>query len=258
MIPYFFWFLLFILPFLVNPLGGAFFEPIKVILAEVIIEILAAYILIRQKFRLNWSVLIPYGLIFVLATLDLILFPSPTVFLGNQFRLQGTFLLWNLLILSLISAQTKITSDRLVSNKLFFLLPLPTLLLSIFLFGTESNGRAVGSLGEPNALAAAAVFFWPWVWFMVGKKWSNWIRVGSLILAFVIIFLSGSRSGLIALAIQMLFLGILKWRNNFKMALLVALVFFFSSLILPVVDESNGYKPSWNSPIPVSNYKFED
>jgi len=101
----FFLFLILLLPFIINPFGGAFFEPPKVILAEVAIELLTVCYLLRAKLRFKSTLLLPVGVLFGLSLVGLWLFPSQTVLFGNQFRLQGTFLLWHLLLLALVSSQ---------------------------------------------------------------------------------------------------------------------------------------------------------
>ncbi len=239
----FFWFLLFILPFVINPFGGAFYESPKVIMAEVVVEMLMVYFLLRHKINIKKAFLYSTGLIFLISLAGLIFHPSSIALFGNQFRLQGTFLVWHLLIFALISSQFELKIPKILT-----LLLLPILLIATVLLGTESNGRAFATLGEPNALAAVAIFFWPFAWFIpvnqlsLGQKNKWLIKYSSLLLALLIILLSGSRSGFVALVTQTLLLLSFHLTKNLKLALGIGLLLFLASILLPFFPKNTGYK----------------
>ena len=104
-------FLLFILPLIFFPFGTSPFETLKVILAEIGIEILLCLqIFKRNSFYLNKKLLISIVLIILLSTSHLVFLRIQTAFFGNVFRLQGIFLLWHLLLFSILSTKIKITN----------------------------------------------------------------------------------------------------------------------------------------------------
>lgn len=221
---YIVFFLLFFLPLLVLPLTNSPFEAPKVILAEILIEILLFISLITrgvpksdQPRKTHLFLVIS---LFLLSLISLISLRTPTTFFGNPFRLQGVFLLWHLLIFSIISKNIKL--DHL--PKFLFLLALLGLLIGALIMGGNEAGRAVGTLGEPNALAGAAIFIWPFAF----------LNPLSPLITLIILILSGSRSGLLAFAIQVIFLSLITLRSTTVARIVIlCLILMVSSLILP-------------------------
>lgn len=236
-------FLLFFLPFVVIPFGISPFEFPKVIAAEIGIEILLVIKLFQKNIHINQfnkrQMLLILPLI-ILTLIDLVFFPSPTAFFGNPFRLQGIFLLWHLLAFSILS---NVIPDLIgdLDSRLpitIYILSLVLLLITAISFGGNENGRAIGTLGEPNALAATAAFFLP---FLFGQK--NLIKILGFIFALIIIFLSGSRSGLIAIGVESVFL-LLKEIVKLSVAksFILAFILFILSLSLPLIENGGWFE----------------
>lgn len=198
--------LLFFVPFLIVPFGNNQFEIPKVIVSELIIITLWFIFLFKQKWlffkTFHQTHLFLVEILVLLTIYQLFFLSTPLLFFGDQFRLQGIFLLWLLLVLSLLASQMRFKSLSVYwYGGLLFLLTL----LSVFL--GNQNGRAVASIGEPNALAAFVIFLWPFLYFSTKKnhKQQMIIRSFSILLSIIIIFLSGSRSGVLAFGIQIIF-----------------------------------------------------
>lgn len=226
-------FLLFGLPLVVLPLGSSYFEVPKVILAEVIIEALLLMSLIRRGHGIfNKSYLakyLPVIVILGLSVLGLVIYFTPTSFFGNIFRLQGVFLIWHLLIFSILISSIR----EFHIPKIIPIMSLALLFLSIFIIGGNEEGRGVGTLGEPNALAAAAVFIFPFVVFSQVRLYSSvgWILTPG------IVFLSGSRSGLLAFSLQLVFIILVRVvKLSVTKAVTVCLLLFVLTFVLPFVE----------------------
>ena len=233
-------FLLFLLPLIVIPLGYSYFEVPKVLIAEVLIIITSIYILVKKGDLIKqldrtflWVILAIFGL----SLIDLLLFRTNITLLGNIYRLQGVFLLWNLLALSLIIAKVV---DLTIVVKNLFIIPLWALLVTVFIFGLDERGKYVGSLGDANSLAATAVFIWPFAWFASEYKI---LKISSLAVAFMIVALSQSRAGIIALMIQLIvFAGLKFLKLSLTKATLIGIVFLLLSLFIPFFDQPNVYE----------------
>src|SRR3989338_2355252 len=233
-------FLLFLLPFIVLPIGISPFESSKVIVAEIAIELLALvyfYTHPKQIFKILNTL---FGkLIFVLLILTVIHLPfqiTNNTFFGNAFRREGIFLLWHLIVFSVISGNIKLEHIP----KWFYPVPLPGLLLGTLLVGLNLNGRSVGTLGEPNALAATAVFLFPFAFFAYQK---NSFKILAFIFTITIILLSGSRSALLALLLEVLLLFLIqKVKFSFVKAFTVCIMLFSLSLYLPFLQGGGLYE----------------
>src|SRR5207237_1220767 len=102
----------------------------------------------------------------------------------------------------------------------------------------NASQRYVGTLGEPNALAAFAVFLWPFSFFAI-KKFGKFERVAAAVLLFLVLLIllfSGSKSALIAFGIQLLMLILQKCNLSIKKAVLICLFFFAISYALPFFE----------------------
>lgn len=238
MLSYLTFFLLFILPLVILPFGASFFETPKVVLAEVVIEVMLFWVIIKGRFSLGRypvRLVVWVGVIILLTLIHLIFLRTPVTFFGNVFRLQGMFLLWNLLVLGLLSTQIDI-------HRLFgwVLLPYLLLIMSAFILGGSEEGRLIGTLGEPNALAGMAIFFWPIIFLTLPKLP---LRVLVFLAALMLVFLSGSRSGLIALGLEVVFLGLMKThRIALTKAVIVCLLVLGIAYIMPFVEGGGVYE----------------
>lgn len=223
-------FLLFLLPFCIAPFGITQFENPKVIFAEIGVILLFLVLLFsdRISFRKRRKQLFLFGAIFILTIIDLFFFKSNISFFGNAFRMQGIFLLWILLLFSFLTGFTSLRADeplvRLRGNlhkiaspyKIGFAMTrswwvysglLYSELVATFFLPLNASQRYVGTLGEPNALAAFAIFLWPFGWFSIRDTKRKWFaRFVLLLPVFWLLYLSDSRSGMVAFGIEMLFL----------------------------------------------------
>lgn len=136
-----------------------------------------------------------------------------------------------------------------------YLVPLVGLFFGTIILGGNQAGRAVGTLGEPNALSAASVFILPFIWFTTKQP----IKAAATLVSLIIIFLSGSRSGLLALIIQFTFLFLTRKSSTLK-SLIISLLILASSMILPIIEGGGGFEnrrevwltalfAAWQSPI---------
>lgn len=231
--------LIFLTPFIINPFGGYFFEPPKVIFAEVLIELVLFFYLIKNGFRLNFNKtqLLLTSSLLILTIFHLVLNPSSSIFFGNEFRLQGIFLLWHLVIFSLISSKLEI--DNL--PKILFPLSFIFLTITSLIVLPDVNGRAIGTLGEANALAATSIFFWPFAFFLKTKFSGKFYKIGIFLLAFIVVLLAGSRSGLLAILLQVMFIFSIKLLGLKKGVILTCFIVIFS-LYLPFVKGGGWYE----------------
>lgn len=227
-------FLLFFLPFLIVPFGNLIFEPSKVIAAQLAIILLFFFFILKEPLsinRFNKKQLFLVGILFISSLLQLVFTPSEGNFFGNVFRLQGVFLFWNLLLFSLLSSQLSL--ERI--NKNIYMGALVFLSISSLFLWKDPSGRFVGTLGEPNALAATAVYIFCFVFFNFGKIG----KVLGATFTILAIYLSSSHSGSIALIVIALFwvlAGYLK--QKVVKATIIALLVVFLSLFLPFLEDS--------------------
>ncbi|MDO8583319.1 MAG: O-antigen ligase family protein [bacterium] len=229
-------FLLFALPFVVIFAGISPFETYKVIAAEVLIEILLFFKLIYpKKFqfnKFNKQQIVLISLLIGLIIIDFIFLPNSNNFFGNPFRLQGILLLLHLLIFSLLSSLVEIKIPKFIP-----IIALSLLFATTLFLGQNSNSRFYGVLGEPNALAATAVFLLPFILF----RQKLVFKLVGLLITLIIIYLSGSRSGLIALIIQMSFILIsFKSKISLSKSFFVCLILLGLSFFLPFFEKHTG------------------
>lgn len=231
------YFLLFFLPLLAIPVGINF-ETVKVLMAEIAIALLVlTWInqLQKQDFKKfkKTSVLLVCG-IFLLSSLSLILNLNLNSLFGNIFRLQGNFLLYLLLIFSIISSSIKIYP---IPN-LIYQIPLVLIFIFTLIMGPNLSGRFIGSLGDPNSLASTAIFLFPFVWFNQKNKKVLW-----LMLILIILFLSQSASGILGLILQLTFIFLIyKVNLSLPKSLLICLILLALSYSLPFVEGGGWYE----------------
>ena len=193
-------FLLFFLPFVIFPIGSSQFEVPKVIVAQIVIELLVLFRLLRhEKPNIPYPVLVGFLVLFSISVLDLIFFRTPLSFFGNSFRLQGIFLFWHLLLFSIFADKNVL--QHIGAKALICLLLVQ--LSGDFLFGVNVAGRSFGFLGEPNSLAAVALVVFP---LLFVQKNSKKLVFFCYLLLTVLLIISGSRSGVMGFIIQAFFL----------------------------------------------------
>lgn len=229
-------FLLFALPFVVIPFGISPFETYKVIIAEILIEILLFVKLVHPKSftpnNFNKQQLFLIVSLIILSIIDFIFFQKSNNFFGNPFRLQGILLFFHLLIFSLLSSQIHLKIPNFVYLSSLLLLFITTIFL-----GQNSNARFFGVLGEPNALAATAIFIFPFIYFYQKLPF----KIMGFLLTIFIIFLAGSRSGTIALFIQISFLFLSqKLKISLGKTFIICLALLGLSLMLPFFEYHTG------------------
>lgn len=227
------------------------FEPPKVLFAEFLIQVLVVYSLIAGKFRLRKVNPLLFAVVmalFLLSLYHLLVNPSGKNLFGNIFRLQGTILFWHFLILTLITQNIYFR----LTEKYIYLGSFLAVIAGALVFGTNRAGRWIGSLGEPNALGAVVVFIFPLV-FLNFK--SVWIRVIGVIGVIGVINFTESKSALIALGLELVFLGLIKvFKGKFQPAVIICSVLLVLSLILPILEREYFIKTNTNP----SAYRFED
>jgi len=233
-------FLLFALPLVFHPLGNLAYEQPKVFVAQIAIELLVVFAIYKFELFKNFSKHLLYivgG--FLLLSLTSFLTPIDDSFFGNIFRLQGVFLFWHLLVFALLSSKIDFKVNRYIPH-----LSLIVLMVSALVMESNHAGRAVGTLGEPNALAAAAIFVFPFA-FMSGTRKNLVILERTLVIGLTlgILYLSESHSGIIAFGIEILyFLMLYSKRISKQSALIVCCLVITLSLVLPFIEEKRVYE----------------
>lgn len=237
--------LLFLIPLIYIPVILFPFELPKVIASEAVIFVMFfVWILstsVKQEVRKNATVFFVVVPLFVLSLVGFFMQPNLLSFFGNPYRLQGVFLLWSMLVLLIVT----VYSSQVRLNSIVWAISFVALLASTFVFKHPSTGRAVGTLGEANALSAAAVFLWPFSFLFEHKRIrrSGWyLSAVALIATGVIVFLSGSRAGIIALCIQLAYIVLRRFVKVPYVPLIIALLFIIGSLVLPFVDTQGVYE----------------
>jgi len=220
------------------PIVGFTYETPKVVASELLIELLFILWLLKGTTRPFLQTITKPRLllgIFLLTVVHLIFFRTETTFFGNTFRMQGVFLMWHLLVLTCISATWKDTYMHIPS--VFFVLL--CLLVTGILLGGDETGRAFGLLGQPNSLAATAIFLWPFfLKFTSRKQWVKKMMVGStFVVTLAILFITGSRSGLLAFLLQLYFLvSLVITKKSFSKAVMTSFLIIGISLFLPLFE----------------------
>jgi O-antigen ligase len=235
--------LLFALPLLIVPFIKFPYELPKVIAFELIFYLIVFFIgqsnSIKSIFSANkLLLLVSFGIVGI-SLFGLLRMPTQVAFFGNVFRLQGVFLLWHLLGLALVTASL----SKFTIHWKWYGASLIGLLISAFLLTHPVTGRATGTLGESNALAAAAVLLWPISMLTYGKRGIfSPIPFLSLGAACVIVFVSQSRAGFVALIIQIIFFLSLKIIKKPIVSVILATILIGLSMLLPLIDSSSVYE----------------
>lgn len=232
-------FLLLILPFFAVPAGSSPFELPKVIIFSIASGIIMILFILKRDKQVSIRDLSGYIPHFIIATVTfyhLIFIRTDISIWGNSYRLQGIFLLWNLIIFSVLSA--KIKTDDILPYPVFFLILLH-LLFSIVI-ATGSSGRAIGTVGEPNALAATMLFLWPIL--ILSNKTVNWQKMLGSAIILLIVLLTGSRSGIITMAEQAIFLLTYRTTGSIVKSLFIPSIIVIISLFIPFSGKNYIYQ----------------
>lgn len=251
LIPLLTYLLLFVVPLIVIPGINLRFEPPKVLLAELLIQLMAAYLIVSGNFSLKrvpkLLISILSGL-FLLSLFHLISEPTKQNLFGNVFRLQGTILFWHLLILAIIAQNSYFRlKDRYIYIGSFI-----AICIGALIYGSNSVDRLIGSLGEPNALGAVIVMLFPFL-FLSFKE--IWVRVIGVIGAIGVINFSESKSALIALSLQILFILLIKvFKGKYFLASIICFILLALSLTLPILERRYFLRTNTD---PFA-YRFED
>lgn len=228
-------FLLFILPFIYLPFMNTPFEPPKVFVAEFLIQLLLVITVWKwKKITVYKPALIALGVIAFIGIWNLIQPHEQLIVFGNVFRLQGTVLMVHLMAFALVGQRFK---PKNISWMVPFI-AIVLLLLSALFIPPNQSGRYIGTLGEPNALAAVAVVLFPFVFFYSSRK----IKIITALLVTTLLYLTGSHSGLIAFCIELLF--VILYRRQWRLRSILAICFICVALsyALPMIDVSGVFE----------------
>lgn len=225
--------LLFVVPLIVIPGLSLRFEPPKVLITEFLIQALLVYVILTGKFTFKKASKPLFGIVvslFLLSLLHLILSPTEQNLFGNIFRLQGTIFFWHLLILALIAQNTYFR----LKDKYIYLTSFLGVCLGALIFGSNSAGRWIGSLGEPNALGAVIILISPFVFLNFRRVW---VKILAIIMGLGVINFTQSVSAFIALGLQLLFLTNLKlFKGRVLPGVIICSILIVLSLLLPIIE----------------------
>ena len=121
---------------------------------------------------------------------------------GNQYRPQGELIYLGLVGWLLFADKLNFSVHKYGT---FALYSLVGLVISALLIGPREDWRYIGVLGEPNALAAASLFYLTLVMQLSGYK--KWLGV---FLSVLLVIATGSRGGVLGICLMVLW--IVGWR----------------------------------------------
>lgn len=226
--------LLFGIPLLANPFMPLGFETPKVIVSEILIGVLLISFIPRLKSTFfsrfdKKFILLLLGL-FGISVIHLFTSLNPQIFFGNVIRLQGAYLLWHLLVFSIISSLVSINEKNLRKASFWSLC---ILAVSSLILWHPILKRSIGLIGEPNALASVAVFLLPLTFY--SKNIMQ--RSIAITLAAIIVMTSGSQSGILAFFILLIFL-FCHWKLKFSLirSTIICSIFIVISLFFPYLE----------------------
>lgn len=220
---------------------GSVFEFPKVILFEIFIFASVLWVLLKNSvnftkikaFIVHNRWFIP---LFILILLDLLFFQTNTSLFGNPYRLQGIVLLIQLVFFSFLVNIQENHHKNLLDISFFSILILFG--LTIVLGYTEESGRYVGTVGNPNALSAVALFSWPYL-LTFRKLSSNRLRLFvGIFCVLTLIFLSASRSALIGFFLQISILYLIRRKVSITKSVKISLLLLVLCLVLPLISNS--------------------
>ncbi|CAN5198469.1 hypothetical protein BH11PAT1_BH11PAT1_7040 [soil metagenome] len=235
--------ILFLLPLVALPFFSLGFETPKVLLFESCVIFFFAYGFVKNNlhFSTPLRIFLLGGVILSITTL--VFSYSSTVLFNNPIRMQGLFLQGIFFLWVIISVASSLT---------FRFLPFVSLgilsLSSIFLVDL-TTGRAVGLLGEPNSLGGVAVILFVCAFFALSKQKGKWLyQSAGAICCLLTIFLSGSRSALLAFLLACLLIFVMVFKKTaYRAATGISLLFLCLTLSLPFFNTND----SWENRIQV-------
>ena len=237
--------LLFYLPLLIFPFGVSPFESPKVVIAEVLLVLLLCIKILETKLTFSSlkSFILSHKLLaittltfFVVIMMSLFQLNEHTLF-GTSYRLQGIFLYVLLFSLLFISGRTFLLSWKVILGLLVV-----QLLAAVFIVG-RTDMRAIGTLGEPNALAANVLFLWPWILVADYKnvKYEWIVKAVVILISSGIIFLSYSRSGMLGLALQLAVFSLSRF-ISLKKTVIIAVLLLICFHSIPFFAQTSLYE----------------
>jgi O-antigen ligase len=229
-------FLLFILSFILFPIGISPFETPKLFIAQGAIFLFALYSILFDKDFFSYPkdkiLLISFCSIIVLAVTQALVYQDTEVLFGGIYRLQGLFFI----LIMLLWAYTSARFSVVLPVQVLYGILIAHILLGIVL-GTNDAGRVYGLLGEPNSFAAYLLFLFSLI--ILHKKSIEKMHFFlASVLIVVGLYISGSRSAIIAFCSQILFLGLIYKNISKKIALSVSLVILLISLVTPFFNQT--------------------
>lgn len=250
MVSYITLYLLFFLQFIYFPIGESFFETPKVYLAQIGIFLLLLLTILRSNTpilkHLPKEYLFAFGGIVLLSVLHLIITPTQLAFYGNEFRMQGILLLWMLIVWAILTA--KISLEKLLHPYLLVGCLVGQFIFALFISG-DGVSRAIGTIGEPNALAAVVLFVWPFLYF-TNRSVPQWVKLGSLVVVFLLIYITGSRSGMIAFILQLIFVLLSRTQLSLAKSVFISFLILVLTYALPFLPQGSIYEQRseiWNA-----------
>ena len=228
-------FLLFGIPLLANPFMVLGYETPKVIVSEILIGVLSIALILKlnldffSHFDKKFIILI-LGL-FGISAIHLFISLNPLIFFGNVIRLQGVYLFWHLLVFSTITSRMNISQKNL---RIASLCSLGILAVSSLILWHPILNRSIGLIGEPNALASVAIFILPLTFYsrrIIHKSIS-------VILVAIILIVSGSQSGILAVLVLLAFLFCYKkLKYSLIRCAIISSILIALSLFFPYIEQ---------------------
>lgn len=180
--------------------------------------------------------------------------PTQLTLFGNEFRLQGVLLLVMLVVWAALTAKESLEK---VLHPYFLLGCLIGQFVFSLLISGEGVTRAIGTIGEPNALAAVILFIWPFLYF-TNRSIPQWVKLFSLALVFLIIYITGSRSGMIAFIVQLIFILLSRTQLSLVKNVFICFLILVLTYTLPFLPQGSIYEQRseiWNAAVVASTEK---
>lgn len=225
-------FLLFFLAFVIWPFGGNPYEPPKVIVAMLGVELLLFATVVRKKFfiqPISKVVLTIYLCMLIQSMMHLLFFRTDTTLFGNAIRLQGVIMLWHLLLFAYVGSRLQFKDVP----SAWHWLCLFGLGMAALLFGQNTSYRLYGTFGEPNALAAYIIFLLPF-----GMLIRDRLRtIIYCIMAVGIIMGTKSDAAMLAVILELVFLIFVTVTKRKTVPFLLCILLLVTSFVYPFLSK---------------------
>lgn len=229
-------YLLTFLPLIALPFVSFGFETPKVLVFELTVLVLVLLLVSQHKLQHNRPQFLVGGGLLVLIGNTILFHYTPSIWFGNQFRLQGIFL-QVILFAWMVIAGMKDTPKK---HEFFPLLALLVLFVSGLFIQDAQTGRAIGLIGEANSFAGCGVLLSVFACMSVGKqKFARLLQVAIGLISLVLVLISGSRSGLLALLLAWMFLFVANKRVKLSINAALAVCFICLTLALPFISKQS-------------------